>query len=220
MSGYAFEPGKDRDGSFSEDHAPTAICGSALLNRCFLRAREVVYLRRCAEHPAQNASPNHFLYQRYALMSDKLTSASQNHWPAFDFMNLPLSQPARQQLSTIYRHTREGVGSTKHCQLLNLLRDNAFNVQRGVYVPVGDRVQIPGKLPVQSELFARKALAFPVEPLSVCFFSNTLVIPEGFGEPDFDPRSVLPPRDRLTNTGHLIATAEFDPDTTDQFEEM
>ncbi len=89
-----------------------------------------------------------------------------------------------------------------------------------MYVPVGDHVQIPGKLPVQSDLFARKSLSFPTEPLPVSFFSNALVIPEGFGEPDFVPEAALPPRDRLTNCGHLVVTIEFDPVTRDQFEEM
>jgi hypothetical protein len=153
-------------------------------------------------------------------MSSDPVGAGVNPWPAFDFGNLPLSQPATQQLSTIYRHNRNGTGHTNRSQLLNLLRQKAFNVQKGAYVPVGDHVQIPSKLPVQSDLFTRTALSFPVAPLSVCFFSNTLVIPEGFGTPDFDPRSSRPPSERLTNLGHLVVTIEFDPANRDQFEEM
>jgi hypothetical protein len=56
--------------------------------------------------------------------------------------------------------------------------------------------------------------------LPVSFFSNALVIPKDFGEPNFVSEAALPPRDRLTNCGALVVTVEFDPATRERFEEM
>lgn len=153
-------------------------------------------------------------------MSNEPNHTGENLWPEMDFFKLPLSQAARQQLSAVFRHNRNEGGSAKRLRLLSLLRHNAFNVRSGIYIPVGDRVQIPSKLPVQSGLFVSKTPSFPLEPLPVSFFSNALLIPEAFGTPDFDPHAALAPRDRLVNCGCLIATQEFDPTNREQFEEM
>src|SRR5215212_2102932 len=104
------------------------------------------------------------------------TSHTGGDWTTIDFMNLRLTQATKQQLSKLSRDLMHGLGPARQSRLLALVRGNALNYETGIYFPVGDHVKIPGKLPLQADLFARRALSFPDAPLPVCFFSNALLI--------------------------------------------
>ncbi len=49
------------------------------------------------------------------------------------------------------------------------------------------------------------------------YFSNPLLIPEGYGEPGLDIRQAQPPTDRLTDAGRLVVTMEYDWVDVNQF---
>lgn len=140
-------------------------------------------------------------------------------WPKLDFNKMPLSQAPRQQLAKVYRDTIARSQAGQLSQLTRILHANAYDQVKGTYMPVGDRLEIPGKCPLQSAPFAAMPLAYLAGPLKEVFFSNPLVIPAGYGEPDFNPYACLKPRQRLASTGFLITTIEFDPESREQFEE-
>jgi hypothetical protein len=53
-----------------------------------------------------------------------------------------------------------------------------------------------------------------------CFFSNPLMLPEGYGQPDFDVHRALAPTLRATNAGFVVVTIEHDCHSRDHFEEI
>ena len=53
-----------------------------------------------------------------------------------------------------------------------------------------------------------------------CFFSNPLMLPEGYGQPDFGVGRALAPTLRATNAGFVVVTIEQDCHSRDQFEEI
>src|ERR1700730_9532786 len=64
----------------------------------------------------------------------------QRAFPSFEFYALPLSLPARHQLSNVYK--------TRGCwQLADLIRKHAFNPANGYYVPISKDVYLVRKLP-------------------------------------------------------------------------
>jgi hypothetical protein len=99
-------------------------------------------------------------------------------------------------------------------KLLDKLVKNAYAAERGTYVPVSEHVYLVGKLPDFSVGVQRVVAPFPYP-----YFTNTLLIPPGFGTIDFDAERAAKPIMRVTNGGFLVITIEFDGETVDEFEE-
>ena len=139
--------------------------------------------------------------------------------PDFDFLRLPLSQPARSQLAEIYESVREHANAAQsRTNLLQLLFENAYDPVKATYVPFSKGIA-SRKLPYASEKL-RYQVGYPIDPFPHPYFTNPLVIPDGYGTKGFDKYNALPPIIRATNIGFLIVTIEFDCETREQFEEI
>jgi hypothetical protein len=139
-------------------------------------------------------------------------AGEQRQFPPFDFYKLPLSLTARHQLSNVYK--------TRRCwQLADLLRKHAFDPGSGYYVPLSADIYLVRKLPevlrqLTSEGHDRRM------PLEATFFTNALLIPEGYGSSGLDRYSAPHARFRVTNVGHLVATHEFDCRNIEELEQI
>ena len=100
-----------------------------------------------------------------------------------------------------------------------MLAPNIYDRDRGLYLPISDKLFLTGKLPDFSELDAALPISSPATPVWAAFFANPLTIPPGYEKVGFDPKTAAPPTLRLTNAGYLVLTAELDCDTTEEFEE-
>ena len=137
-------------------------------------------------------------------------------FPAFNFRQLPLSKAAREQLARRYEAVRSGKGDGRSV-LQAWILDHAYDQEAGAYVPAAFNVYLKGKLPDISEhLPPSKSLPSALRP---SYFTNPLMIPRGYGHPDFNENSGPRPKHRLTNIGYLIVTLEYDCKTPAQFEE-
>src|SRR5271157_2433028 len=134
-------------------------------------------------------------------------------FPELAFYSFPLSAAARHQLSNIYK-TR-----TAWC-LADVIRRNAINWDKGVYVPLSPTIYLVRKLADVSKNIAPNAEGDRSLPFPATYFTNGLVIPADYETPSFDPESAAAPKLRATNIGFLIITHEFDCKTTEQFEEI
>ena len=139
-------------------------------------------------------------------------------FPIVDFKKAPLSKSAKHQFAEIIRTISrpDGGGRTG---LRNLILRNAFNVDRGVYVPIGDDVYLPGKLPDISRTVVNMGPSQELVPFAAPFFTNGLVIPAGYGTATFCAEQAPAPLERATNIGFLVVTIEFDCQCPEQFEE-
>jgi hypothetical protein len=96
----------------------------------------------------------------------------QSAFPSFNFYALPLSLIARHQLSHIYK--------TRRCwQLADLIRRHAFDPGCGYYVPVSMDVYLARKLP--EVLGTLNPEGNRQQPFRATFFTNALLVPEGYG---------------------------------------
>jgi len=60
-------------------------------------------------------------------------------WPSFGGTKLPLSQPARQQLSRIYSDLRNNLAvAQRKAGLLRWIQSSAFDSDKGIHVPVSE----------------------------------------------------------------------------------
>ena len=138
--------------------------------------------------------------------------------PDFNFLNLPLSQPARSQLAQIYKSVRKHANAARsRTSLLQLLVENAYDPIKGTYVPF-TKGTASRKLPMASENL-RYRVGYPIDPFPHSYFTNGLVIPDGYGTKGFDKYKALSPISRATNIGFLVVTIELDCETREQFEE-
>src|SRR6266699_4619964 len=136
----------------------------------------------------------------------------------FAFYDLPLSIPSRRQLAAIDRSVGQHQNAAaSRCVLLNdFILKHAFDIDMGCYMPVGHRVDIPGKLPLVSETLTGTRMGFPVQPSKNQFFGNALVTPPLYGTAKFDTNNVPPPKFRATNIGFIVVTLEMDCTTPGQ----
>jgi hypothetical protein len=129
----------------------------------------------------------------------------------FDFYSLPLSLDARHQLSNTYK--------SRACwQLADVIRKHAFSPIKASYVPLGKNVYVTGKLPKLSKAVSPECNR--QKPFEAVFFTNALLIPEGYHSASFDENTAPAPLNRGTNIGYLIVTHEFDCETREHFEEI
>lgn len=128
-----------------------------------------------------------------------------------DIWSSPLSLSAKRQLSPLFDAYKSRTVGQDRRQLHDHIVANAYDPQHGIYIPVSDRVE-SDKSPVQSQQVGQTT-----PPRT--FFTNALVIPEGYGCDGFDISKAAKPINRATNSGTIIVTIEFDCETIDQFEE-
>ena len=141
---------------------------------------------------------------------------SVKHQAPFDFWQLPFSKPVRQKLASIDQ-SRQLYPNQKMALVGKLLVCRS-DLARGLHIPLSDHVRLRAKFNENFGTFPHEITADVGTPL--CFFSNPLLIPEGYDRPDFDVTRALPPTLRATNAGFLIATIEHDCHSRDQFEEI
>ncbi len=143
------------------------------------------------------------------------------HGPDFDFRRSPLCKDSRAQLANTYEHVRRtGRIPEQKSRLLDRIITHAFDRRRGLYLPVSEKVDTFRKFnrEISSQLAAGDTtpLQFP-SPAS--YFTNALLIPEGFGNDDFDLGRASAPIHRATNCGLLIVTLEVDCKSREEFEQ-
>ena len=141
-------------------------------------------------------------------------------WPDFDFRRLPLRDASRKQLAGIYENVRKtwSVPASKSA-LAGVIAKYAYQPKRGLYVPISDYVHLDGKLPVFSEQLALNGSSFPQVSFSAQYFTNTLLIPSGYGSFTFDKKAADSPTMRVSNGGFVIVTMEFDCLSREEFEQ-
>ena len=137
----------------------------------------------------------------------------------FDFKMLRCSPNNRQRLAKIYKDVQSTKGAAeRRLHLLDLLTACSFNPSHGVYVPFSETVYLLRKLqkpPVKIEF-----LTAPInQHFPYTFFTNPLVLPLGYDEPDFDIEHAPAPKDRLTNAGFIVVTSELDCERIEEFEQ-
>jgi hypothetical protein len=127
-------------------------------------------------------------------------------WPR----QLPLSQPARQQLSRIYSDFRNNPAvAERKAGLLRWIQSSAFDRIKGIHVPVSEIVETSAADALNgSKTFARTPFNFPDMPPVPRFFSNALLV--GTEKPSL----------RGTNAGLIIVTHEIDTESLDEFEHV
>jgi hypothetical protein len=136
----------------------------------------------------------------------------------FDFRNTCFSSASRQQLTNITRAIKScPKAAQSRSRLLRLIESHAFDPAKGFYVPVSDFLKLTGKLPTYSEQL--RPTDFPSAVFPYSFFTNALLIPLGYGTDSFNDKPALEPKYRATNIGFLVATIEYDCETTEQMEE-
>jgi hypothetical protein len=102
--------------------------------------------------------------------------------------------------------------------LARKLLDNAYDPTRGIYVPLSSHLYLKGKL---TENFAQLPSSISAAVgTSLCFFGNPLLLPNGFGEPQFDIDLAAKPTLRGTNAGFVVVTIEHDCEHRDHFEQI
>jgi hypothetical protein len=138
---------------------------------------------------------------------------SQVIFPRLEFYSFPLCLASRHQLSNIYKTRTAWV-------LADIIQRNAFNSDRGFYVPLSPTIYLVRKLPDLSKLVAQYPESERSLPFPATYFTNGLVVPENYDCPSFDPEGAAAPKSRATNIGFLIITHEFDCKTTEQFESI
>ncbi len=79
-------------------------------------------------------------------------------------------------------------------------------------MPLSDTVRLAGKFP--DDLITPPMMMAPVDDHFYTYLTNALVIPEGHDQPGFDVKQAPAPLDRLTNADWLVATVEFDWETS------
>jgi hypothetical protein len=138
--------------------------------------------------------------------------------PEIDFNKTLLSSGARRQLAEIVRTISrpDGAGRTG---LKNVILRNVFDLNRGTYVPLARDFYLRGKLPDVSRTLVRVRPSPELVPFPTPLFTNALLIPEGYGTPDFRSDDAPKPIERATNIGFLLVTIEFDCRRPEQFEE-
>ena len=146
-----------------------------------------------------------------------------NELPDFDFRAVSLSRSSCEQLARIYEAVRVtgSNAASERTGLRNLLIENCFDPIRGIYVPTSPHVFLPAKLPTVSEEISR--ISTPISaifPFGAVYFTNPLVIPQGYGTAVFNPANAPAPKTRLTNIGFLIVTLEYDCSNVAEFEEI
>jgi len=131
-------------------------------------------------------------------------------WPSFDGTKLPLSQPARQQLSRVYSDFRNNPTLTQRKSgLLRWIYFSAFDPVKGIHLPVSETVKTSGEEAInRSKFFACTPLNFPEMPPVPRFFSNALVV--GTEKPSL----------RGTNAGLIVVTHEIDTESLTEFEHV
>jgi hypothetical protein len=141
-------------------------------------------------------------------------------WPEFDFRRLPLCQASRNQLANIYEYVcAKGTPPEHRSQLLNFIVQRAFVPDRGIYLPVSPHFFLTGKSPEFSERLKRNTISFATHHDALQFFTNPLLIPQGWGTTQFDAESAVAPNLRATNGEFLFVTMEIDCQSRDDFEE-
>jgi hypothetical protein len=124
----------------------------------------------------------------------------------FNFRALPLSVAARNRLGAIAESQIQH--PHQRCELLKIILAAAYDPQRGLYVPLSAKAELPEYLTEDIE-----NLPVAVSPLvgwRHTLFNNALMLRVS-GSPM--------PSTRSTNAGFLVVTHEFDCKTKDQFEE-
>ncbi|MBR0783936.1 hypothetical protein [Bradyrhizobium iriomotense] len=101
--------------------------------------------------------------------------------------------------------------------LCRLLLAHRFNEESGSYVPLSDRLKLARKL---TDFESVPADVDPSDGTHLLYFANPLLLPKGYGSPQFEIEKADMPTVRTTNGGFLIITFEFDPDKVDHFQEM
>jgi hypothetical protein len=147
---------------------------------------------------------------KLAVASRFASSTVECPWPSFDGTKLPLSQPARQQLSRVYSDFKNNSRvAQRKSGLLRWIQSSAFDPIKGIHLPVSEIVETNAADALnQSKNFARAPLNFPEMPPVPRFFSNALVV--GTESPSL----------RGTNAGLIIVTHEIDTENLAEFEEV
>jgi hypothetical protein len=147
---------------------------------------------------------------KLAVSSHLAASTSEHPWPSFDGTKLPLSQPARQQLSRIYSDYRNNPAvAERKSGLLRWIQSSAFDPVKGIHVPVSEIVETSAMDALNgSKTFAHTPFNFPDMPPVPRFFSNALLV------------GTESPSRRGTNAGLIIVTHEIDTESLDEFEHV
>lgn len=147
---------------------------------------------------------------KLAVSSHLAASTSEHPWPSFDGTKLPLSQPARQQLSRIYSDFRNNPAvAERKSGLLRWIQSSAFDPVKGIHVPVSEIVETSAMDALNgSKTFAHTPFNFPDMPPVPRFFSNALLV------------GTESPSRRGTNAGLIIVTHEIDTESLDEFEHV
>jgi hypothetical protein len=133
-----------------------------------------------------------------------------------NFWALPLSISVRRRLASIDESRRRS--PSQKMALAGKLLASSHDPASGVYIPLSSHVFLSAKLTESFDGLPQRITAEVGTPL--CFFSNPLLIPPGYGQAGFDPLQALPPTLRATNAGFLVVTIEHDCSNRDQFEEV
>ncbi len=141
-------------------------------------------------------------------------------WPKFGFYRLPISSASRHQLAEAYRAAQSGVATKT--KLRDLLGRHCFDPARGIYLPISPDVFLKRKLPADLPGLSKavETASKAKTPFPGTFFTNGLMVPEGYGCVQFDIDKAPSPTNRATNIGPLFVTLEFDCETAQQFEQL
>ena len=136
----------------------------------------------------------------------------------FDFRNFPLlSADDRSQLGGVQNSLSDNP-KQKRTGLNRLILEDHLNFDRGHYYPLSSDVKLFRKMTKSFDEIPREIL--PRTGTSLEYLTNALLLPTGWNHHGFDLKNAVAPRLRVTNSGIVIVTHEFDPKTVEQFQEI
>lgn len=143
--------------------------------------------------------------------------ALRGEWPQIDFLDTPLREVSKKQLSAIFDHAREKGIPPDKSNLLKFIERHLFDEERGFYIPLSTSLFVERKLPDAAAITNTRSNL--KSALSAIFFTNALRLPDGYGNSGFRDADASKPIIRVANCGLLIITIEYDCLSLDQFEQ-
>ena len=131
----------------------------------------------------------------------------------YDFRAMTISKEHALRLSMFQSAALKNKNAGDRTKLWRWLHDNEYNLEKGLYIPLAKTVTQTNRVRDEYGKVSNPPADGLRDPFSYLFFGNPLLFPIDVAE-DADPIY------RLTNSGSIFATLEFDPETAGQFDEI
>jgi len=137
----------------------------------------------------------------------------------FNFRRFPqLTLTERNQLGGVQDSLTDDAHQKRTALINRLILPNRYDPVRGLYFPLSQVSNQYRRIP--KSFLGLPAEVLPRSGTNLLYFGNALLLPEGRVDDNFDLELALAPKLRVTNSGILIVTHEYDPKTVEQFQEI